>query len=195
MLSGKAVALGVTSAQRNSLLPNVPTIVELGYKVPPGMSNSVFAPKGTPEEIVKKISDLGSRISQEPAFRSKLMDMGILPAFEETKTFEESELSNYEYTLEIKKLTIPDFAQLFSQKGATTEEASESYEGNYFNDENQQGRNSSLEKVIFEELKKNIEKIIWQAKVTIMNKETKYTFTRSTFITNYNERVQLNVGF
>ena len=36
--------------------------------------------------------------------------------FKETKTFEESDLSGYEYTIELKKLIIPDFAQLFSQK-------------------------------------------------------------------------------
>lgn len=114
----------------------------------------------------------------------------------ETKTFEESDLKNFEYTLEIKRLTIPDFAQLFSQKDATTEEARDSYDGDYFAEGAQGGqRNAALEKMVFEELKKNIERILWQARVTVTNKETKYSFTLSTFLTNYNERVQLNVGF
>ncbi len=69
-------------------LPKVPTIVELGYKVAPGMSNSVFAPKGTPDDIIKKFTDAAAKVSQEPAFRSKLMELGILPAFQETKAFE-----------------------------------------------------------------------------------------------------------
>lgn len=113
----------------------------------------------------------------------------------ETKTFEENDFKNYEYTLEIKKLTIPDFAQLFSQKGGASDDASESYEGDYYNDNTKNQRNAALEKMIFEELKKNIEKILWQVRVTVTNKETKYNFTLSTYITNYNERVQLNVGF
>lgn len=113
----------------------------------------------------------------------------------ETKTFDESEFKNYEYTLEIKRLTIPDFAQLFAQKGGTTEDAQESYEGEYFDEGAKNQRNSNVEKMVFEELRKNIERIIWQARVTITNKETKYNFTLSTFLTNYNERVQLNVGF
>lgn len=113
----------------------------------------------------------------------------------ETKTFEEADFTNYEYTLEIKKLTIPDFAQLFSQKDATTAEAKESYEGDYYSEGANTQKNAALEKMIFEELKKNIEKVIWQARVTVTNKETKYNFTLSTFLTNYNEKIQLNVGF
>lgn len=69
-------------------MPKVPTIVELGYKVPPGMSNSVFAPKGTPDDIVKILNQTAAKVSQEPEFRSKLMDLGILPSYEETKSFE-----------------------------------------------------------------------------------------------------------
>ena len=113
----------------------------------------------------------------------------------ETKTFEEKEFSGYEYTLELKRLTVPDFAQLFAQKGGASEEAKESYEGDYFNENTAGQRNSSVEKMVFEELRKNIERILWQARVTVTNKETKYNFTLSTFLTNYNERVQLNVGF
>jgi prepilin-type N-terminal cleavage/methylation domain-containing protein len=112
----------------------------------------------------------------------------------ETKTFEESEFSKYQYTLEIKRLTIPDFSQLFAQKGAASEDAKNNYEGDYFSEGANAQRNSSLEKIVFEELRKNIEKILWQARVTVTNKETKYNFTLSTFITNYNERIQLNIG-
>lgn len=115
--------------------------------------------------------------------------------FKETKTFEGKDLTNFEYTLELKKLTIPDFAQLFAQKGGGSEEAQDAYEGNYFNEGGGQQRNSGLEKLVFEELKKNIERMVWQARVTVTNKETKYNYTLSTFLTNYNEKVQLNVGF
>lgn len=136
----------------------------------------------------RKINEI---VLDPPKFTNATQDM------KETKTFEESDLKNYEYTLEMKRLTIPDFAQLFAQKDATTEEAKDSYEGDYFTEGAQGGgqRNAAVEKMIFEELRKNIEKILWQVRITITNKETKYSFTLSTFITNYNEKVQLNVGF
>jgi prepilin-type N-terminal cleavage/methylation domain-containing protein len=111
----------------------------------------------------------------------------------ETKKFEGQDLQNYEYTLEIKRLTIPDFGQLFA-KGNASEEAQDAYEGNYMN-QNQGQRNQALEKMVFEQLKQNIERILWQARVTVVNRETKYSFTLSTFLTNYNEQVQLNIGF
>jgi prepilin-type N-terminal cleavage/methylation domain-containing protein len=113
----------------------------------------------------------------------------------ETKTFEEDALKGFEYTLEIKKLTIPDFAQLFGQKGGASQEGKDAYEGDYLNEGNANQRNSGMEKMVFEELKKNIEKIVWQARVTVTNKETKYSYSLATWLTNYNEQIQLNIGF
>lgn len=119
----------------------------------------------------------------------------ISTELKETKKFDEAELAEFEYTLEIKKLTIPDFAQLFGQKGGVSEEGENAYEGNYLDEGNKNKRNSALEKLVFEELKKNIEKMVWQARVTVTNKETKYSYSLSTWLTNYNEKIQLNVGF
>ena len=119
----------------------------------------------------------------------------ISTELKETKKFDESELEEFEYTLEIKKLTVPDFAQLFGQKGGVSEEGQDSYEGNYLDEGNSNSRNSAMEKLVFEELKKNIEKMVWQARVTVTNKETKYSYSLSTWLTNYNEKIQLNVGF
>ncbi len=136
----------------------------------------------------RKINEI---VLDPPKFTNATQNM------KETKSFEESDLKNYEYTIEMKRLTIPDFAQLFAQKDAASAEAKNSYEGDYFKEGAQGGggRNDAVEKMVFEELKKNIERILWQVRITITNKETKYSFALSTFITNYNEKVQLNVGF
>lgn len=80
----KVIALVVE--KHAEFLPKVPTVVELGYKVPPGQTNSVFAPKGTPDDIVRKFADAAAKVSQEAAFRSKLMELGILPSFEDSKS-------------------------------------------------------------------------------------------------------------
>lgn len=134
----------------------------------------------------RKINEL---VLDPPKFSNATAD------FKETKTFEESDLKNFEYTMEIKKLVIPDFGQLFAQKGAASDEAQEANDGDYFSEGTKNQRNQALEKLVFEELKKNIERVIWQARVTVTNKETKYNFTLSTFLTNHNEKIQLNIGF
>jgi tripartite-type tricarboxylate transporter receptor subunit TctC len=91
LASAKQLKLVALLVEKHAeFMPNVPTIVELGYKVPPGMSNSVFAPRGTPEDIVKKLNEAAAKVSQESGFRSKLMELGILPSYEETKSFEVS---------------------------------------------------------------------------------------------------------
>lgn len=149
-----------------------------------------------------------SRLSEEQLVLQQLAERKITelvldpPKFnnttanlKETKTFEEADFKGYEYTLEIKKVTIPDFAQLFAQQGQDNADAQNGDQSDYYNEGTKNQRNAALEKMIFEELKKNIERILWQARVTITNKETKYTYTLSTFLTNYNEKVQLNVGF
>lgn len=79
--------LALITDKRAEFMPNVPTIVELGYKVP-RQELSVFAPKGTPDDIVKKLDNAAARVSQEPAFRSKLMALGIVPSYANTKSLE-----------------------------------------------------------------------------------------------------------
>jgi hypothetical protein len=89
-----------------------------------------------------------------------------------------------------------DFGQLFGSKGNASEDAQEQNEDNdYFNDANKAQRNSNTEKMVFDTLKKNIERIVWQARITVTNKETKYSYALSTYLTNYNEQIQLQIGF
>jgi tripartite-type tricarboxylate transporter receptor subunit TctC len=56
--SGVIKALGVTSAERLKILPDVPTMAEAGF--PGGMEFSLwsglYAPKGTPPEIINKLN-------------------------------------------------------------------------------------------------------------------------------------------
>jgi len=75
--SGKVTALAVTSAERLPFLPNVPTLAESGY---PTMVFPIwyglFAPKGTPQEVVDRISKELKEMAQEPAYAQKLAAQG-----------------------------------------------------------------------------------------------------------------------
>jgi tripartite-type tricarboxylate transporter receptor subunit TctC len=74
---GKLVALGVSSAKRTGLLPNVPTIAESGL---PGFEYNlwvgVFAPAGTPANIVEKINHDVNQVLRQPDVRDRLTALG-----------------------------------------------------------------------------------------------------------------------
>jgi tripartite-type tricarboxylate transporter receptor subunit TctC len=74
---GKLVALGVSTAKRASTLPNVPTIAESGL---PGFDYNLwvgmFAPAGTPNDIVDKINADVARVVQMPDVRERMAALG-----------------------------------------------------------------------------------------------------------------------
>ncbi len=76
--AGKLRALGVTSTQRSSVLPEVPTIAEAGL---PGFEASnwyaVLAPNGTPAEIVVKLNTDLNRILKMADVRDRLAFLGL----------------------------------------------------------------------------------------------------------------------
>jgi len=81
-INGKAIkAYAIATEQRSPALPDVPTTTEGGlpeYKV--SAWNALFAPKGTPKEIVAKLNDTLSKALDDPATRKRLLDLGsVLP--------------------------------------------------------------------------------------------------------------------
>ena len=74
---GKLLALGVSSAKRSAVLPNVPTIAESGL---PGFDYNLwvgmFAPAGTPSEVVAKINRDVNRVLREPEVKERMAALG-----------------------------------------------------------------------------------------------------------------------
>ncbi|WP_459618602.1 Bug family tripartite tricarboxylate transporter substrate binding protein [Bordetella sp. 2513F-2] len=76
--SGKLRALAVTSARRDPNLPDVPTLQELGLKDYEVVSwQAVFAPAGTPQPIVDRLSAEILKILKEPDVKKKFDEMAI----------------------------------------------------------------------------------------------------------------------
>ena len=78
--SGKLRAIAVTTAKRASIAPDVPTMAEAGL---PGFDTStwgmVFAPAGTPKDVVAKLNAEFNRDLKLPDLSKKLTDAGIEP--------------------------------------------------------------------------------------------------------------------
>jgi prepilin-type N-terminal cleavage/methylation domain-containing protein len=110
----------------------------------------------------------------------------------ETKPFEEKEYSDYEWTIEYKKLKVPDFSKILTPGSGDAESGGETEELDANEKANQK---NSFNQVIFDRFKDNLERIIWQVRITVKNKQTKYSFALSRWIINYDEPVQLNLQF
>jgi tripartite-type tricarboxylate transporter receptor subunit TctC len=77
--SGRLKALGMTSAQRNPVLPNVPTIAEQGVK---GYDfqiwHGLFAPKGVPVKVVRDVNRETLKALQAPDLRERFAQLGFV---------------------------------------------------------------------------------------------------------------------
>jgi len=79
--SGKLRAIGVTTAKRSKLVPDLPTIAESGL---PGYEVTQWygmqTPAGTPKEVVLKINGEVGKILAMPEIIEKLNFLGAEPA-------------------------------------------------------------------------------------------------------------------
>jgi tripartite-type tricarboxylate transporter receptor subunit TctC len=78
--AGKVKAIAMTTLTRVPQLPDLPTVAESGY---PGFDGvgwaGLIAPKGTPREVVEKISGDVRRALTDPAMQQRIIDRGAIP--------------------------------------------------------------------------------------------------------------------
>ena len=76
--AGSIKAYAVTSDTRLALAPDIPTLAEMGL---PALSFSqwygLFAPKGTPRDIIGKLNSAAVEALADPAVRLRLVDLGL----------------------------------------------------------------------------------------------------------------------
>ncbi|CAN5242884.1 tripartite tricarboxylate transporter substrate binding protein [soil metagenome] len=78
---GKLKALAVTTAQRSAALPDVPTIAEAGPVKGFDASSwfGLFAPAGTPGDIVVRIQQETAKALASPVVKERLLSQGAIP--------------------------------------------------------------------------------------------------------------------
>ena len=76
--NGKLRAIGVTSAEKSPSLPNVPAIAETipGYRVESWYG--IYAPAGTPPDVVAKLNAVIAKVAKTEEFRKRLEPEGIV---------------------------------------------------------------------------------------------------------------------
>ena len=96
--TGKLKALGITSAQRASALPALPTLAESL----PGFEATVWyglaAPAGTPREIIRRLNSELASIVKNPALRERMIAADYEPAImspEQFGSFIKSEIAKW----------------------------------------------------------------------------------------------------
>lgn len=78
ILAGKLRALSITSVKRSPLLPNVPSLEELGIKEANVYSwQAIAAPKGLPADIKAKLHAAIVSSLNDPQVKPKLLDLGF----------------------------------------------------------------------------------------------------------------------
>ena len=75
---GKLTAFAVTSRERSSAAPDIPTMAELGY---PGFEAvpwfGLMAPAGTPQVVIDKVHRETARTLSQPDARRRLAELGV----------------------------------------------------------------------------------------------------------------------
>jgi tripartite-type tricarboxylate transporter receptor subunit TctC len=77
MKGGLLRAVGVTSAKRTPLLPDVPTLTEQGVDLDITLWSGLMAPAGTPPAIVQRLSTEVQRINRTPEMRERFATLMV----------------------------------------------------------------------------------------------------------------------
>ena len=97
--NGKLKAIAITTLKSGELLPGVKSVAEqgvTGFEMTPW--TAMYAPRGTPKEIVDKLNAEVMKVLAEPEARQKLMSLGFEPAGgtpDQLGSFERSERSKW----------------------------------------------------------------------------------------------------
>jgi tripartite-type tricarboxylate transporter receptor subunit TctC len=87
--AGKLIALAVSSPQRSSVLPDVPTTIEAG--LPPDsvypFYSAFFVPQQTPSNVVQRLYEETRQALQEPDVQERLKVLGLEPMPMEMSAF------------------------------------------------------------------------------------------------------------
>src|SRR5262249_7511254 len=101
--AGTVRVLATSGAARTQAFPNVPTLKEAGYDVVASAWFGLFAPAGTPREIIDRLAAAVAQAANDPAFKDKLRTQGDEVHVEGPDSFlalQKSELEKWKHVIE-----------------------------------------------------------------------------------------------
>jgi len=108
ILSGKLRALSITSIKRSPLLPNVPSLQELGIKDANVYSwQAIAAPRGLPVDIKNKLQAAIAAALNDPQVKPKLLELGfeiVANTPEQFTTFQAAEFARWKKLIETRNI-------------------------------------------------------------------------------------------
>jgi tripartite-type tricarboxylate transporter receptor subunit TctC len=105
---GKVKALAVTSAKRNTALPNTPTVIETGVANLEVVGfYGILAPKGTPADVTNKLSQAFKETLESPEIQKRMIEQGADPAY-----------LNADQFTKFLAIEMPRWAKVVNQAGA-----------------------------------------------------------------------------
>ena len=89
--NGRLMALGTTGSRRGPSTPEVPTLTEQGFKFDADGWYGVFAPAGTPPEIINRLNEEINALQKTDEVRQKIEGQNmVVPVARNAKQFAES---------------------------------------------------------------------------------------------------------
>jgi tripartite-type tricarboxylate transporter receptor subunit TctC len=76
---GRARLVAIAGDQRSPLFPGVPTFRERGFDLVALPWYALFAPAGTPPDVIQRLSKAAIDSVNDPAIKQRLIDMGLEP--------------------------------------------------------------------------------------------------------------------
>ncbi|MGE4337098.1 MAG: Bug family tripartite tricarboxylate transporter substrate binding protein [Pigmentiphaga sp.] len=96
LAEGKLKGIAILTDQRDSLVPDIPTSTEAGWPdFQLDVWTGIFAPKGTPEAVVQKLSDAVGSIMNDEATRRDLAAQGFETAYLPSEQFQQQITDEY----------------------------------------------------------------------------------------------------
>jgi tripartite-type tricarboxylate transporter receptor subunit TctC len=110
--SGSVKPLAVLSDARSPVEPGLPTAAEQGVDAQAYSWNAVFLPKGSPDDLVKKLNAAAVEAIETPAFRDRLESLGAQVVSQDRATpdylanFVKSEIAKWQAPIKISGVKV-----------------------------------------------------------------------------------------
>ena len=94
--AGKVRILAFQAENRLPQFPDIPTFIELGYKIDPIIWWGIYGPKGLNPVVLKKISEALKKAYDDPSFRDLLSQWFMAPIYRDVEGFTAKVYKDYD---------------------------------------------------------------------------------------------------